>query len=690
LTADGPVGEVFRMTASAAPLAAAPPLPEPRRRDLRQMADALRALAMDAVEQAKSGHPGMPMGMADVATVLFTEHLKFDPAQPEWPDRDRFVLSAGHGSMLLYGLLHLTGYADITLDELKRFRQLGSKTAGHPEFGHARGIETTTGPLGQGLANAVGMALAERLLAARFGDALVDHRTYVIAGDGCLMEGISHEAISLAGHLGLAKLTVLWDDNAISIDGGTDLAVSDDHLQRFAASGWAVERVDGHDTDAVSAALARARQSQKPSLIACRTTIAFGAPTKAGTAASHGSPLGAAEIAGARERLHWTSPPFVVPDEIRAQWQAAGRRGAATSAAWRTRLAAAPSEARGEFLRRQAGELPGAWRAALDGVRAKFAAEAPKLATRQSSGMVLDVLAPIMPELIGGSADLTGSNLTRAKSQKPVTRSDFSGSYVFYGVREHAMAAAMNGMALHRGIIPYGGTFLIFTDYCRPAIRLAALMRQRVIFVMTHDSIGLGEDGPTHQPVEQLASLRAIPHLRVFRPADAVETAECWALALQSTDAPSVLALTRQGVPTLRRDGTGENRCARGAYVLAEAEGARRVTLLATGSEVSLAIAARESLKAQGIGAAVVSMPSWELFEKQDAAYRASVLGTAPRVAVEAASGFGWERYIGAEGAFIGMSDFGASAPAEQLYQHFGITAEKVVEAAMALAERKG
>jgi transketolase len=670
------------MTATAAPAATAlPPLPAPRDPALREMANALRALAMDAVEQANSGHPGMPMGMADVATVLFRDHLKFSAADPEWPDRDRFVLSAGHGSMLLYGLLHLTGYADLPLAELKRFRQLGSRCAGHPEHGFAKGIETTTGPLGQGLANAVGMALAERLLAARFGDALVDHRTYVVAGDGCLMEGISHEAISLAGHLRLAKLTVLWDDNAISIDGATSLSVSDDQLARFAAAGWAAERVDGHDTDAVSAALGRARRSDRPSLIACRTTIGFGAPTKAGSAAAHGAALGAAEIAGARERLGWSYPAFVVPDAIRARWFDIGRRGADAAAAWRQRLAAAPEAARAAFLRGQSGELPAGWREVIAGVRAKFAAEAPKLATRQCSGMVLDALAPLVPELIGGSADLTGSNNTRAKGQKPVTASDFSGSYVFYGVREHGMAAAMNGMALHGGIVPYGGTFLVFADYCRPAIRLAALMHQRVVFVMTHDSIGLGEDGPTHQPVEHLASLRAIPNLLVFRPADGVETAECWELALASRTAPSVLALTRQGLPTLRTGAQGENRSARGAYVLAESDGARQVTLLATGSEVEIAMTARAQLRAKGIAAAVVSMPCWRLFEQQDAAYRAAVLGAAPRVAVEAASGFGWERYVGPDGAMIGMTGFGASAPADQLYPHFGITAEKVVEA---------
>jgi transketolase len=654
------------------------------------MANALRALAMDAVEKAKSGHPGMPMGMADVATVLFRDFLKFDAADPDWPDRDRFVLSAGHGSMLLYGLLHLTGYADMTLDELKRFRQLGSRTAGHPEYGHAKGIETTTGPLGQGIANAVGMAIAERLLNAKFGADLVDHRTYAICGDGCLMEGISHEAISLAGHLKLAKLTVLWDDNSISIDGPTDLAVSDDQLARFKASGWAAERVDGHDTDAVAAALSRARQSKRPSLIACRTTIAFGAPTKAGTAAAHGAPLGAAEIASARERLGWPYPPFVAAEEIRAAWRAVGQRGAASAAQWRQRLQAAPSETRAEFLRSQSGTLPAGLDAAIEQVREKFAADSPKLATRQCSNLVIEAIAPVMPELLGGSADLTGSNLTKAKSQKPVTPEDFTGNYIHYGVREHGMAAAMNGIAVHRGLVPYGGTFLIFTDYCRPAIRLSALMKQRVIYVMTHDSIGLGEDGPTHQPVEQLAALRAIPNLLVFRPADGVETAECWSLALREQHAPSVLSLTRQGVPTLRHGAQGDNLSARGAYILADSDGPRQVTLLATGSEVHLAVAARDTLKSKGIAAAVVSMPCWELFDQQDAAYRASVLGNVPRVAIEAASTFGWSHYVGDSGTVIGMPGFGASAPAEELYAHFGVTAEKLVEAALArVAQRR-
>ncbi len=669
-------------SSQTAPTPPAPPLPPARDPVLRRMANVIRVLAMDAVEQATCGHPGMPMGMADVATVLWSRFLKFDPARPDWPDRDRFVLSAGHGSMLLYALLHLTGYPGMSLDELKRFRQLGSRTAGHPEYGHAPGIETTTGPLGQGLANAVGMALAERLLNARFGDDLVDHHTYVIAGDGCLMEGISQEAISLAGHLRLNKLIVLWDDNAISIDGGTELSTSEDQLQRFAAAGWDSVAVDGHDPEAVAAALARARETELPSLIACRTVIAFGAPTKAGSAAAHGAALGAAEIAGARERLGWREPPFVIPGDVAEWWRAVGGRGAAASAAWQQRLGAAPAAIRGEFERSSGGALPPGFDTAMAGIRAKFAAEAPKTATRQASGMVLDALVPALPELIGGSADLTGSNNTRAKGQKPVTPGDFSGSYLHYGIREHGMAAAMNGMAVHGGLIPYGGTFLVFSDYCRPSIRLAALMGLRVVYVLTHDSIGLGEDGPTHQPVEHLAALRAIPNLQVFRPADAVETAECWELALRTRKAPSVLALTRQSVPALRRDG-GENRSARGGYVLAEAEGPRQATLIATGSEVALALAARDLLKARGVAAAVVSLPCWALFDAQTPGYRAEVLGSAPRVAVEAASPFGWERYIGAGGAMVGMTGFGASAPAEELYRHFGITAEKVAEAAL-------
>jgi len=649
------------------------------------MADALRALAMDAVEAAQSGHPGMPMGMADAATVLFTRFLAFDPAQPDWPDRDRFVLSAGHGSMLLYALLYLTGYADMTIDELKRFRQLGSRTAGHPERGHAAGIETTTGPLGQGLGNSVGMALAERILAARFGKDLVDHYTYVIAGDGCLMEGISQEAISLAGHLRLSKLIVLWDDNSISIDGVTALSTSENQLARFSAAGWDATAVDGHDTEALAAALSEARTSVRPSLIACKTTIAFGAPTKAGSAAAHGSPLGAAEIAGARQRLGWQEPPFVLPEDVVKFWRDAGSRGAKFSASWKKRLDAADANTRAEFSRCMKGDLPPEARAALAQVKAKAANDAPKIATRQASGNVLDALAPVLPELIGGSADLTGSNNTKAKSQKVITAKDFSGGYIHYGIREHGMAAAMNGMAAHGGIIPYGGSFLVFTDYARPAIRLSALMELRVIYVMTHDSIGLGEDGPTHQPVEHLASLRAIPHLLVFRPADAVETAECWELALTQPKTPSILALTRQSVPALRKGADGGNKCARGAYVLAEAKGKRQVTILATGSEVSLALTARDLLAQKKVEAAVVSMPCWQLFDRQEATYRGSVLGEAPFVAVEAAVRFGWDRYIGRAGGFVGMTGFGASAPAADLYKHFGITAEAVCSAALAL-----
>ncbi len=658
---------------------AAGPLPKPKNQELWRMANALRALAMDAVQQANSGHPGMPMGMADVATVLFKDFLKYDAADPNWPDRDRFVLSAGHGSMLLYGLLHLTGYSGIGIDELKRFRQLGSPTAGHPEYGHAAGIETTTGPLGQGIATAVGMALAERMMAARF-PGLVDHKTYVIAGDGCLMEGISHEAISLAGHLKLGKLIVLWDNNSISIDGGTDLSVSDDQVKRFQAHGWKTYSVDGHDTDAVTKALKAAQRSAKPVFIACRTTIAFGAPTKAGTSASHGSPLGPEEIKGARERLGWNYPPFVVPDEIRKPWLDAGKRGASKTATWRRKLKKDANRA--EFERRVAGQLPDGWQAGLDALKAKYVADAPSLATRQSSNQAIEAILPSLPEFLGGSADLTGSNLTKGKNQKPITPDDFSGSYVYYGVREHGMAAAMNGLALHGGFIPYGGTFLVFTDYCRPSIRLAALMGIRVIYVMTHDSIGLGEDGPTHQPVEHLTSLRAMPNLQVFRPADAVETAECWALALSTPKTPSVLSLTRQNVPTLRKD-VAENRSAKGGYVLAEAEGTRQVTLLATGSEVTIAMAAREMLKAKGVAAAVVSLPCWELFDAQSEAYRQTVLGQVPRISVEAAATYGWERYIGDKGESVGMTTFGASAPIGDLYKHFNITAEHVAGVAL-------
>ncbi len=652
----------------------------------RAMATAIRALSMDAVEAAKSGHPGMPMGMADVATVLFADFLKFDPAAPSWPDRDRFVLSAGHGSMLLYSLLHLTGYADMTVDELKRFRQLGSRTAGHPEYGHAAGIETTTGPLGQGLANAVGMALAEAMLRARFGREVVDHHTYVIAGDGCLMEGISHEAISLAGHLRLGRLIVLFDDNGITIDGKTSISVSDDQAARFRASGWDVQSVDGHDQGAVRAAIEKARATGTPSLIACRTTIAYGAPTKAGSEASHGSPLGAQEIAGAREKLGWSHAPFEIPADVVKAWRATASRGQAARKEWDAKLAALPADKRKTFDRVMAGKLPSGWETAVEALKQKVSAEKPKLATRQSSGNALEVLTQAVPELVGGSADLTGSNNTKAKAQTFVTASDFSGSYIGYGVREHAMGAAMNGIALHKGLIPYGGTFLVFTDYARPAIRLSALMGLRVVYVMTHDSIGLGEDGPTHQPVEHMAALRAIPNLLVFRPADGVETAECWAVALENANRPSVLALTRQAVPTVRTEHQRENLSARGAYELMPATGKAKVSLFATGSEVHLALEARAQLEKDDIPARVVSVPSMELFAAQPADYRAAVLGdTEARVAIEAGVRQSWDGIIGAKGAFIGMTSFGASAPAGELYKHFGITAEAVVNAARKL-----
>ena len=649
------------------------------------MANAIRALAMDAVEQAKSGHPGMPMGMADVATVLVTRFLKFDPSEARWPDRDRLVLSAGHGSMLLYALLYLTGYEDMTLEEIERFRQLSSRTPGHPEYGHARGIETTSGPLGQGLANAVGMALAERLAAAHFGPELVDHDTYVIASDGDLMEGVSHEAISLAGHLGLSKLIVLYDDNRVSIDGPTELAVSDDQPARFRAAGWDVQAIDGHNPARIHQAIVRARTAAAPSLIACRTTIAYGAPTKAGTAAAHGAPLGPDDVAGARERLGWPYAPFVVPDEVLTAWRAVGVRGADAYRGWRARLGKLDEATRAEFERVQEGRLPEGWQDKLNELKRALAAERPQMATRQASGVALEVLSEAIPELIGGSADLTGSNLTKTKHQAVITRDDFSGRYIHYGVREHAMVGVMSGLALHRGVIPYGGSFLIFTDYCRPAIRLAALMGLRVVYVMTHDSIGLGEDGPTHQPVEHLASLRAMPNLNLFRPADAVETVECWALALAESDRPSVLALTRQKVPAVRLEHSQENLCARGAYVLAPAEGAARVTLFASGSEVSVALEARAELQAEGIATRVVSIPCWELFEKQAKDYRAEILGEGTvRVAVEAAATLGWERFVGPEGAMIGMISFGASAPGSDLFRHFGITAEAVVEAVKA------
>jgi len=653
----------------------------------RRMADAIRALAMDAVEKAKSGHPGMPMGMADVATALFTKFLKYDAADPRWPDRDRFVLSAGHGSMLLYSLLHLTGHAGMGIDELKNFRQLHSPAAGHPEYGYHPAIETTTGPLGQGISTAVGMAIAERHLAARFGKSLVDHRTWVICSDGDLQEGVSHEAASLAGHLGLEKLTVLWDDNHISIDGDTALSFSEDVLKRFQAYGWATKRIDGHDPAQIAAAMAVAQRSRKPTIIACRTIIGFSAPKKAGTAGSHGSPLGADEIAAAKSALGWNAEPFTVPEGLKAAWEEAGRRSAGTRRSWLKRLAKHPMRA--DFERAMAGKLPENWAEPLNALRATLATEKPKIGSRIASQRALGALVPAVPEMIGGSADLTGSNNTDVKGIPAITPGNYAGRYIHYGIREHGMAAAMNGMALHGGIIPYSGTFLVFADYMRPSIRLAALMHQRVIHVLTHDSIGLGEDGPTHQPVETIASLRVIPNLHVFRPADAMETAECWELAVRRAEGPSVLALSRQGLPALRED-AGENRCARGGYVLAEAEGARDVTLIATGSEVHLAVKARADLAAQGVQAAVVSLPSWEIFAQQDEAYRAAVLGEAPRIGIEAALGFGWERWLGANSAFIGMSGFGASAPADHLFEHFGITPAAIVAAATKLLAKDG
>ena len=651
--------------------------------DHKDLANAIRALSMDAVQAANSGHPGMPMGMADVATVLFTQFLKYDPTAPDWPDRDRFVLSAGHGSMLLYSLLYLTGYKDIDIDEIKNFRQLGSKTAGHPEYGEAAGIEMTTGPLGQGLATAVGMAIAERMVAARFGDDIVDHYTYVIAGDGDLMEGVSHEAASFAGHLGLSKLIVLYDDNNISIDGGTGLSWSDDVPARFAAYGWDSSVVDGHDPKAVAAALKAAQGSTTPSLIACKTTIAFGAPTKSGTAGSHGAPLGDEEIKGTREALGWPHAPFVIPDEILADWRQVGARGASDRAAWDGRHGALDSAARRDFDRAITGGLPDGWKAALDDFKTKLIADKPNQATRISSGAVLEALIPAVPEMIGGSADLTGSVNTRVPNMAAIDAGNFGGRYVHYGIREFGMAAAMNGMALHGGIIPYAGTFLVFSDYLRPALRLAALMKQRVIHVLTHDSIGLGEDGPTHQPVEHLASLRAMPNVSVFRPADAIETAECWELALQAEDTPSAMVLTRQGLPAVRTEASAENLCARGGYVLSPAAGAAQVTLLATGSEISIAMDAQKLLAADGIAASVVSMPCWELFDKQADAYRDSVLGVGTvRVAVEAGVRQGWDQYVGSDGGFVGMTGFGASAPAKDLYKHFNITADAVAHAA--------
>ncbi|CAM5767181.1 transketolase [Labrys miyagiensis] len=648
----------------------------------RDMANAIRFLAVDAVEKAKSGHPGLPMGMADVATVLFTRFLKFDPADPAWPDRDRFVLSAGHGSMLLYALLHLTGYPEMSLDEIKAFRQWGSKTPGHPEYGHTEGVETTTGPLGQGIATAVGMALAERLANARFGHDIVDHHTYVLAGDGCLMEGISHEAISLAGHLKLDRLIVLFDDNQISIDGATSLACSDDQLARFAASGWSTRRVDGHDPEAVAEAIEVELATDRPSLIACRTIIGYGAPNRQGSEKAHGAPLGAQETQATREALTWPYPPFEIPSPILDAWRVAGARGRKEHEAWTARTLRLGDEALERFYDALDGNLTSRLERALADIRERFATGKPQIATRQASQQVIEAMAAAQPNLIGGSADLTHSNLTHVEGQASVVPGDFAGSYVHYGIREHGMAAAMNGIALHGGFIPYGGTFLVFADYSRPAIRLAALMGARVIHVMTHDSIGLGEDGPTHQPVEHLAALRAIPNLLVFRPSDAVETAEAWECALRADRQPSVLCLSRQALPAMPRAQVGENKVALGAYLVTMPEGERDVTLIGSGSEVSIALEAAEVLAREGVRAAVVSAPCLELFALQPREYREAVLGSGARVAVEAALEGSWARWIGDKGAFVGMGGFGASAPAGTLYREFGITADAVAACA--------
>ncbi len=641
----------------------------------QQLANAIRALSMDAVQAANSGHPGMPMGMADVATTLFTHYLKFDPQAPKWADRDRFVLSAGHGSMLIYALLNLTGYAKPTIDDIRNFRQLHSPCAGHPENFELEGVEATTGPLGQGLAMAVGMAAAERHLNATFGDDLVDHRTWVVAGDGCLMEGINHEAIGLAGHLGLGRLIVLWDDNQITIDGATSLSTSEDIPARFSATGWHVEKCDGHDFADIERALEAAIADGRPSLVACRTLIGKGAPNKQGTSATHGAALGADEVAAARVEMGWVSPPFEIPADIRAGWETAGARGASTRQAWEARLSANPQ--RSEFTRRMKGELPAG--RTLQPHLDSLVANPPKVATRKSSEMALEAITAFLPEMVGGSADLTGSNLTKTSSTKSMTKDDYSGRYVNYGIREFGMAAAMNGMALHGGIIPYGGTFLVFSDYCRSAIRLSAIQRTRAIYVMTHDSIGVGEDGPTHQPVEHVMSLRMIPNLHVYRPADAVETAECWELAIARAAGPGLLALSRQNLRPVRTD-VAENLSAKGAYRLKSAEAVRKVVLLATGSEVEIALGVAAKLEAAGFGADVVSMPCWQLFDAQTAAYRANLL---PRdvlaVSIEAGVTFGWERYTGIDGLRFGIDSFGASAPITALYPHFGLTVDHIV-----------
>jgi transketolase len=642
--------------------------------DPKQLANAVRVLSMDAVQAANSGHPGMPMGMADVATQLFTRYLKYDPASPNWADRDRFVLSAGHGSMLIYALLHLTGYARPTIDDIRNFRQLGSPCAGHPENFELPGVETTTGPLGQGVATAVGMAVAERHLNAVFGDDLVDHRTWVIAGDGCLMEGINHEAVGLAGHLKLGRLIVLWDDNRITIDGATDLSTSENVLGRYDAGGWHTVSCDGHDLADIVRALDEAYADPRPSLVACRTIIGYGAPNKQGSHSTHGSPLGAEEIAAARETLGWESAPFELPGDVLKAWRDAGAQGRSEHLAWTSRLEG--HSERAEYERRMEGRLPEGF--SLDVYKADLIANPQKVATRRASELTLGAINDLLPETIGGSADLTGSNNTKTKSQNPLTAQDYSGRYIYYGIREFGMSAAMNGMALHGGVIPYGGTFLVFSDYCRPAIRLSALQETRAIYVMTHDSIGLGEDGPTHQPIEHVMSLRVIPNLDVYRPADTIETAECWALSLERSDGPSLLALTRQNLPQVRKDAS-ENLSAKGAYRLRAASGSRKVVLIASGSEVEIALGVADALEAAGHGADVVSMPCWSRFDAQPEAYQDEIIPEGPLlVSIEAGTTIGWERYVGRRGLRFGIDGFGASAPAPDLYDHFGLTVAKI------------
>ena len=642
----------------------------------KQMADAIRFLAAEMIEKAKSGHPGMPLGIADAATVLFAKHLKITPQNPRWFDRDRFVLSAGHASSLLYALFYLLGYKDIDIDDLRNFRQLGAKTAGHPEYGHLAGIDVTTGPLGQGISSAVGMALAEKIIAARYGADVCNHYTYVIMGDGCLMEGISEEAIALAGHWRLNKLIALWDNNNVTIDGFVDIASSTDQMARFKANGWNVIAVDGHDFAAVDKALQKAKKSDRPTMIACKTTIGYGAPNKCNSPQCHGSPLGAEELAAMRKNLGWTAEPFEVPGDILRSWREAGKRCAGQDKEWEAR-----AKAKGkEFLDVLAGRLPKGWDKELNALKQQAVKEQISVASRKASQMCLEAVMPHIPQLIGGSADLSGPNMTMTKTSKTITAGDYNGNNIEYGVREHAMGAIMNGMALHGGLLPFGGTFFVFSDYLRPAMRLAALMGLHVIYVMTHDSIGVGEDGPTHQPIEHLASFRAMPGIQTFRPCDVVETAEAWALALETDNMPSILALSRQNLPLLRRE-TKLNLSARGAYIIAGDEQKRQATLIATGSEVGLAVEAHRRLKEEGIETVVVSMPCAELFDRQDIAYQEQILGTAPCIAVEAASKFGWEKYVGLNGDIIGMDGFGASAPAADLYQYFGITVDEVVDA---------